>query len=402
MMQRIERVCVVRSAGDIAPLIIDGFARAFRALGLQVFVLDFDLFSTDPARFQQHLVNLLLWEPELAVAYGFNGLLPTSRGPVFRTQGIPLALLHYDCPFFGLAFDDSWLPEFRAHPDWYYHFVWDRTFQQQLQALGLAHVDHLMLAADTSRLTPPAATPERDVAFVGRVHDPAPVQSERLRLLAPEANRLIEQLIEQKLAHLARPVLDCWADLWRSGATGIAPDLLNPEARSVYAAVHAEGSARVRRAVLEGITAATPDVFGAGWAGTAVRQHPAVDYEHALPLLYAGTRINLNVTSLQLEQAVNNRIFDVGAAGGFLLTDYRDDLRLIFPHYREISFGSIPELNEKIDYFLHHESERSELAHALQDAIQARHTYVHRACSILERVGGQRGTDTSTTTTSAV
>ena len=44
-----------------------------------------------------------------------------------------------------------------------------------------------------------------------------------------------------------------------------------------------------------------------------------------LPAVYADSKINLNITSAQLETSVNNRVFDVAATGAFLLTDHRAD-----------------------------------------------------------------------------
>ena len=46
-----------------------------------------------------------------------------------------------------------------------------------------------------------------------------------------------------------------------------------------------------------------------------------LNYYKDLPLLYNACKINFNATSLQMKEAVNQRVFDVPACGAFLLTD---------------------------------------------------------------------------------
>ena len=59
----------------------------------------------------------------------------------------------------------------------------------------------------------------------------------------------------------------------------------------------------------------------------------------------------MNISSLQFDTAVNNRIFDVVLSGGFILTDRRKDLYDICAFADEISFETPEEMNEKISYF---------------------------------------------------
>jgi spore maturation protein CgeB len=87
--------------------------------------------------------------------------------------------------------------------------------------------------------------------------------------------------------------------------------------------------------------------------------------------LYAGSKINLNITGIQFDHAVVNRVIDVSAAGGFILTDWKADLKKITSVSEEISYRTIEELNEKIAYYLTHEDERLEIANQLhQDVVQ--------------------------------
>ncbi len=82
-----------------------------------------------------------------------------------------------------------------------------------------------------------------------------------------------------------------------------------------------------------------------------VHYQPATQNYQNASEIYQTSRINLNISSLQFDTAVNNRIFDVVLSGGFILTDRRKDLYDICAFADEISFETPEEMNEKISYF---------------------------------------------------
>lgn len=83
-----------------------------------------------------------------------------------------------------------------------------------------------------------------------------------------------------------------------------------------------------------------------------VTYHAAtVDYANTSEI-YQKSKISLNISSLQFDSAINNRIIDVILAGGFVLTDRRDDLALNSHVAEDISFDSPEEMQYKLDYFL--------------------------------------------------
>ena len=51
-----------------------------------------------------------------------------------------------------------------------------------------------------------------------------------------------------------------------------------------------------------------------------------------MPLIFNGSKIILNITSKAIRSGLPLRIFDICAAGGFLLTNYQEEL----PEYFEI------------------------------------------------------------------
>jgi hypothetical protein len=82
-----------------------------------------------------------------------------------------------------------------------------------------------------------------------------------------------------------------------------------------------------------------------------VHYQPATENYQDACGIYQSSRINLNISSLQFDSAVNNRIFDVVLSGGFILTDKRSELNDIFPVSSEIAYETPEELNEKVKYW---------------------------------------------------
>jgi hypothetical protein len=67
--------------------------------------------------------------------------------------------------------------------------------------------------------------------------------------------------------------------------------------------------------------------------------------------IYQSSRINLNISSLQFDTAVNNRAFDIIMSGGFLLTDKREELQCACSLAKEISFETPEEMEYKIQKY---------------------------------------------------
>ena len=64
--------------------------------------------------------------------------------------------------------------------------------------------------------------------------------------------------------------------------------------------------------------------------GTDWRWHHELSYYDDLPGFYSCSDVNFNCTSKQMKGAVNQRVFDVPAAGAFLVTDHRAQIEDLF------------------------------------------------------------------------
>jgi hypothetical protein len=82
-----------------------------------------------------------------------------------------------------------------------------------------------------------------------------------------------------------------------------------------------------------------------------ISYHPAVYEPAEVQGVYRRSRVNLNVTSLQFDHAVVNRVHDVFMAGGLCLTDARDGLAQLTSAHADISFRTLGELRDRAAYF---------------------------------------------------
>ncbi len=108
-----------------------------------------------------------------------------------------------------------------------------------------------------------------------------------------------------------------------------------------------------------------------------------------MPKIFNLSKINLNFTIKPIQTGLPLRIWDILGCGGFLLTNYQQEI----PEYFEIgkdleTFGSSDELLEKARYYLEHEDERKEIAKNGYEKVKESHTWTHRISTMIETVFG--------------
>jgi spore maturation protein CgeB len=147
---------------------------------------------------------------------------------------------------------------------------------------------------------------------------------------------------------------------------------------------------RRRLEILSSLPAASLTIFGgAEWGreetGVAsCYSGRALRYGFDLASAYFHTRVNLNVFHDQCVASPNSRIYDVLAAGGFLLTEERPCIRREFEPGRHLAtFSSPADAREKVLYYLNHPEEREALAREGQRHVLAHHTLAERCKHLL-------------------
>ena len=95
-----------------------------------------------------------------------------------------------------------------------------------------------------------------------------------------------------------------------------------------------------------------------------------------MPLIFHEAGINLNITSKIIRTGLPLRIFDILSCGGFLITNYQEEIPELFtPGEDLVMYGSVEELVELCGYYLDHRDEARQIAQNGYDTLRANYTY---------------------------
>lgn len=298
---------------------------------------------------------------------------------------IPLASWFVDNPHLILYLYN------KLQSPWTAIFTWDTDNIASLTARGFPHVRYLPLATDATRFAPVAAPPgphpwRARVSFVGnsmttkvgKRMQAGRFPREMLRTYKAVAagfsagsERSVSEFLRRAHPDLAR-VFDAFE---------------SDERRLCYETMITwEATRQYRKGCIQGLLGFDPLIAGdRGWLrtfpgrGDTWRWHKELNYYEELPLFYTLSEINFNCTSQQMKGAVNQRVFDVPAAGAFVLTDHRQQMEDLFEPGREVAFFRDPaEVPELVRRYLDHPAERERIVAAARRRILAEHTYEHR------------------------
>lgn len=104
--------------------------------------------------------------------------------------------------------------------------------------------------------------------------------------------------------------------------------------------------------------------------------HGMVDYHEQMPLVFAGSRINLNISLRSIHSGIPLRVLDIMACGGFVLSNWQPEIAENFEEGVEIvTFDSLEDCLDKAAYYLAHEEERTRIAARGQQKVQKAFSY---------------------------
>jgi tetratricopeptide (TPR) repeat protein/glycosyltransferase involved in cell wall biosynthesis/ubiquinone/menaquinone biosynthesis C-methylase UbiE len=99
--------------------------------------------------------------------------------------------------------------------------------------------------------------------------------------------------------------------------------------------------------------------------------------------MYSASKIVFNNA---IRYDLNMRVFEALCSGTMLLTDDAEALRELFEDGRHLVIYNDAEIAEKADYYLKHEEKRERIAAAGRELVLQKHTYLHRAEEIIQRI----------------
>lgn len=322
------------------------------------------------------LEHLVLNKPDCLLCINHLGFDDGHQlGDLLDACEIPVACWYCDSPFFVLR--KGGVPASKMTS----LFVWEKGYLPILIDHGAADVHHLPLACDANRFAESGTSgqsPSYVASFVG--------DSMRGACARWQANLgLAERAWQQKFLHAmqARPRI-CHAR-GANLAQKQHPEVAMWDALGAATFVATQA---YRDHVLQQLPPADLHVFGdVGWKGVLNPEttlHGPIVYGPQLGQIYKNASININATSLQMPTAVNQRVFDIPLAGGFVISDAQADVYELFDVGTQAAvFNDACELKSLYHHYRRRPQARLEMVKRAQHRIRSCHTFQHRMTYVL-------------------
>ena len=316
---------------------------------------------------RETLRTLIQHKPDMILAINHLGFDDgNTLGALLDECEIPTAVWYCDNPLAILGNNPIPAPNMSSL------FIWERSYISVLKKRGAQDIHYLPLGTDPSVFAPANRPITRECCFVGSSMKPN--IEKFFGRLTPQCTQVAHQLADKQQANRALDIEGTINELY--------PQVKPTEFWDLMAAGCWQATANYRNGLLKALKQEQLSIIGDdGWP--AILPHATYDgfilYGPPIAEVYETSAINLNATSLQMATAINQRVFDVPAAGGFLLTDHQSDVAEHFELGKEvITFGSSDELIELTDYYLKHETKRHAIIRSAQARISQEHLYQHR------------------------
>lgn len=284
-----------------------------------------------------------------------------------------------------------------------YVFLFDKETYLTFKNAGISTVYYLPLAANVKRLTNMPTNSQlkdaltADVSFVGSLYNEEHNFFERLTGISEHTKGYLDgiMLAQQKIygQFFLEELLtkDILADIQQSVPYSPMADGTETAAY-VYANYFLcrKITANERISLLKQVSdhfhtkiythKAPSEIPNAEFMGT-------VDYYDLMPLVFKNSVINLNVTLRSIHTGIPLRCMDIMGSGSFLLTNFQSDfLDHFVPGEDFIYYESEDDCLAKIDYFLRHDAERTQIIANCVGKMAEQHTFVHRVREILNTI----------------
>ncbi len=310
----------------------------------------------------------------------------------------------YHFPYIGWVYDSPLVSLF--HPavrnPCNYLFIFDRAEYEHLQALDIPHLYYLPMGVNLSRTGALNISPEDeetfacDISFIGNLYEDNSYNSFVSRFPKDVAAELKVYLLHNLCNwHTMKPwprVSQKTADfmIQTFGANAWNRQQMDFDLYMGLLLLSRKLAEMDRITVLNALAEKyTVDLYTRSSCAYIrnVRVHQGVDYYTAMNKIFYLSKINLNITLPSIETGMPQRILDIMGSGGFVLTNYQEEIEDYFEIGKEIEvFRDLDELMEKTAYYLSHEEERLRIAMNGYMKVRDHFSYTHQLNYILQQV----------------
>lgn len=272
-------------------------------------------------------------------------------------------------------------------------FVYDLAVASRLKERSNGNVYYLPVAVNEQRQLPAEPGYDHDISFIANLTPPE-YQTHIKPRLAPGPLQTLEELIGHIDAHLeGRPLTAQLTESHIRLVKEVYPlsglPYLSEYEKLAYL-LGREHSYRERVSCIQALAARFERVAVYGnpeWATHTRSYCGYAEHYQAMPRLFQRSRINLNLVRSFVESGLPMRVFDILGAGGFMVTNDKEDLHHLFTPGKDlVIFRDKQDLLEICRYYLSHDEERAAIAAHGQQTVLTHHTYRARLISLFQTV----------------
>lgn len=325
--------------------------------------------------------------PDICFSYNYYPLLAEGC----KEKNIPYVSLVYDSPY-------TYLYSYTVMYPTNYIFLFDRSWVEEFRQGGLLNVHYSVLPGDANAIDSLLSggfkqdRVEADISFVGNLYNEKHNFYERFEdKLTPYLKGYLEGMMEaqQKLygVSIVEPMLtdDIVKSLYDIFPIDENPLLVEPSEYRYSEYVIKRKITQLERIAMLSLIGnkakeenynaklytVNPDTRISGFKNMGV-----APYDTEMPLVFNQSKININITLRSIKNGIPLRCIDIMSAGGFLLSNYQEDLCIDFVPGEEFDFyGDREEMLQKIEYYLSHEKERQEIAENARERIKRDYSF---------------------------
>lgn len=340
-----------------------------------------------PGEITGRLIEMIVdFKPDFIIAInhlGFDeeGLLTSF----LKSVEMPVASWYVDSPNLILrAFEKNVSPYVSL-------FLWDKSYIKDMKKMGFEYVEYLPLATDENVFKLFKLSLEDikrygcDISFVGNsMVKPARENLEKVKKgLHPLVEKMAQILCQSRISFD-----EILGDIENGDLIKI--NNFTPRERLDFeTATLWRATLLYRLSCIEALKDFNPVIHGdSGWRKLVSRCFSIksqLSYYQEIPLFYNACKINFNATSLQMKDAVNQRVFDVPACNGFILTDHQEAIEELFEVGEEvITYKDRDEIPELVRFYLDNPEERKMIAKRARERVLKEHTYKQRLSRIIQ------------------
>ena len=308
--------------------------------------------------------------------------------------GIKFALYGMDSPMY-----ETYLPVFPRYDNCYL-FFFDRKEYELAKQKGYTNVYYMPLAADVTWTEQLVITDEEinkyscDMSFVGSLYSDN-VYDRYLDRFPGNVQRFFTEMMEKSAFQWdGRDRLgECLTPELAALVKNTCPELYTRPyelSDEYYLKGYFFGRklTHIERALLLQLLAEQYDIHlytrNDDIDPEGIRRFPEISQTNGAFKVFYSSKINLNITLRSIESGIPMRIFDIMSVGGFVLTNYQEEISDLFAEGKEIvTFKTPEELIDKADYYLKHDTERINIGINGYKKVKNCYTYEHQLRKII-------------------